>query len=69
MELVRLTVVPNEVEAEVLQSLLQTEGIQSVQRQTDFGAGATGGFGIGGAREILVRQEDLETARALIAES
>ena len=67
-ELVRLTIVPNEVEAEVVRALLQTERIESMQRPTDFGAGALDGWAAGGAREILVRAADLDAARELIAE-
>lgn len=67
-QIVQLTVVSNEVEAEVIRSLLQTEGIESTQNRTNYGAGVTDAVGSGGAREILVRAEDLETARALIAE-
>ena len=65
--LVRLTVVANEAEAELLRSQLQFEGIDSVQRLTSSGAAATGGLTqtFGGEREILVRQE-LEVARALV---
>jgi hypothetical protein len=66
-ELVRLTVVANEVEAELIRGLLATEGIESMQRPTDFGAGALDGWAAGGAREILVRAADLETARELVA--
>jgi hypothetical protein len=67
-QIVRLTVVSNEIEAEVIRSLLRTEGIESMQDKTDLGAGATDAVGSGGPREILVRAEDLETARALIEE-
>jgi hypothetical protein len=66
-ELVRLTIVPSEPEAELLRGLLATEGIESVQRPTDFAAGALDGWAAGGAREILVRAGDLESARELIA--
>ena len=66
-ELVRLTVVPSEPEAELLRGLLATEGIESIQRPTDFAAGALDGWAAGGAREILVHARDLETARELIA--
>jgi hypothetical protein len=65
-ELARLTVVAGEAEAELVRSLLQTEGIESMQRPTDFGAGALDGWAAGGAREILVRAEDLDAARALV---
>ncbi len=66
-DLVRLTVVANELEAEMVRSLLSTAGIESMQRYTDFGAGALDGMPSGvGPREILVRQGDLEAARELI---
>ena len=68
MELVHLTVVPNPVEAELTRSLLRTEGIESMQRKTNFGAGASDGA-YGGQHEILVKASDLETARALIGEA
>jgi Putative prokaryotic signal transducing protein len=66
-ELVRLTVVSSEAEAEVIRGLLATDGIESMQRPTDAAAGALDGWAAGGAREILVRAGDLETARELIA--
>ena len=67
MGLVRLTVVANPVEAELIRSLLGTEGIESIRKQTDFGAGTMDGFS-GGQQEILVEEKDLETARELIVE-
>jgi hypothetical protein len=66
-ELVRLTIVASEPEAGLVRGLLSTEGIESMQRPTDFAAGALDGWAAGGAREILVREADLETARELIA--
>ena len=69
MELVTLTVVLNEIEADQIQSLLKFEGIESMQRPTDTGAASIGGAGaMSGSREILVKQEDLETAKAVIGE-
>jgi hypothetical protein len=65
MELVRVTLAANPAEAEAIRGLLQTEGIESVRRQTDFGAGTMDGFS-GGQQEILVRPEDLEQAKALV---
>jgi hypothetical protein len=65
-QLVRLTIVSSEPEAELLRGLLATEGIESVQRPTDFAAGALDGWAAGGAREILVRSADVESARELI---
>jgi Putative prokaryotic signal transducing protein len=66
-ELVRLTMVASEPEAEIVRGLLATEGIESMQRPTDFAAGALDGWAAGGAREILVREANLEAARELIA--
>ena len=69
MDLVPLTVVPNEIEAEQIRSILSLEGIDSMQRVTNLGAGSLdGSSGMGGPREILVKPDDLETAQALIAE-
>jgi len=66
-DLVRLTVVANELEAEMVRSLLSTAGIESMQRYTDFGAGALDGMPSGvGPREILVHAGDLEAARELV---
>ena len=67
MELVRLTLAANPAEAELIRSLLETEGIESMRKQTDFGAGSMDGFS-GGQQEVLVEESDLETAQALIAE-
>ena len=69
MDLVALTVVLNEIEADQIQSLLKFENIESMQRPTNTGAGSIGGSGaMSGSREILVKPEDLETAKALIGE-
>jgi len=68
-ELVRLTIVAGEPEAELMRGLLATEGIESMQRPTNFAAGALDGWAAGGAREILVRASDLDAARELVADS
>ena len=65
MGLVPLTVVANPVEAEMIRSLLSTEGIESLVKQTNFGAGIMDGMG-GGPQEILVDPADLESARELL---
>jgi Putative prokaryotic signal transducing protein len=65
-DLVRLTIAPNEPTAEMIRSLLETEGIESLVRPTDFAAGALDGWAAGGAREILVRPENLAAARELL---
>ena len=67
-ELVRLTLAANPAEAEAIRGLLQTEGIESARRQTDFGAGTMDGFS-GGQQEVLVRPEDLDEARTLLGGS
>jgi hypothetical protein len=67
-DVVRLTVVRSEMEAEALRGMLESAGIASMQRPTDFAAGALDGWAAGGAREVLVRASDLEGARELIAE-
>ena len=69
MDLVRLTVVMNEIEADQVQSLLKFDNIESMQRPTDSGAASIGGSGaMSGSREILVKPEDLDTAKAIIGE-
>jgi hypothetical protein len=65
--LVRLTVVANEMEAEMVRALLTTHGIDSMQQYTNFAAGALDGMPSGaGPREILVRTADVAAARELI---
>jgi hypothetical protein len=65
-ELVRLTIAASEPEAELIRGLLGTEGIESMQRPTDFAAGALDGWAAGGTREVLVRAGDLERAQELL---
>lgn len=66
-DLVRLRIVANELEAEMVRSLLSTAGIESLQRYTDVGAGAYDGMPSGGGpREILVHASDLDAARELV---
>ena len=67
-EPVHLTIAPNEIAAGAIVALLETEGIESIQRKTDFAVGVTDASTSSfGPREILVRPEDLERARELIA--
>jgi len=66
-ELVRVTLAANPAAAEAIRGLLETEGIQSMRRQTDFGAGTMDGFS-GGEQEILVARSDLERARELLGD-
>jgi Putative prokaryotic signal transducing protein len=63
-ELVRVAVVPNPSEADLLCNRLKVEGIAAMRRQTNFGAGAFDA--VGGQQEVLVKEDDLERARELI---
>lgn len=70
MAAVRLTVVGNEPEAEMLCGLLRANGIACTYRTTDLAAGmADASAAIGGPREILVAEEQLEQARKLLPHS
>jgi Putative prokaryotic signal transducing protein len=66
-ELVSLTVVSSEFEAQQICALLEVEGITCAQRPTNQGAAAWVGSAAGGSREVLVASRDLERARELIA--
>jgi predicted RNA methylase len=69
MELVTLTVVANELEAETLAGLLRANGIECSIRRSDMSAGAGtfgGGAGMAGPTEVLVQESDLEGARELL---
>jgi hypothetical protein len=67
-ELVHLTVVHNEPEAELLCGLLRSEGIECEHRPTNFGVGTMDGLS-GGAREVVVAEEGLEQAQEILAAS
>jgi hypothetical protein len=66
---VRLTIVANEPEAELACGLLRAHGITCTHRITDmaFGSGGELPASGAGARELLVRPEDLDAARELLA--
>jgi hypothetical protein len=69
MEPVRLTLVGNEMEAEILCGALRANGIECMYRKSDPAAAISalsGGFAIGGPTEVLVHEEDLEAARKLL---
>lgn len=66
-DLVRLTVVPNVIEAEIVCSLLRSAGLTCAHRITDYGAGAWDGVPSGGPREIVVESSQLGDARAVLA--
>jgi len=62
-----LTVVSDQPEAEIVCGLLQTNGIDCAYRDTEAIDSPLEDFTAAGPREILVREEDLEAARELIA--
>lgn len=64
-----MTVVRNEVEAEVVCGLLRSNGIACMQRRSDISAGAWAGAGMAGPTEILVDEADLEAARKLLPQT
>ena len=55
-EPVPLTVVATEAEAEMIRGLLATEGIESMHRPTNFGAGATVAVALPGAAAAARRK-------------
>ena len=63
-----MEVVGSEPEAELVCSILRDAGIQCMQRITNAGSGAMDGMAIGGAREIIVRTEQLARAREIVRE-
>jgi hypothetical protein len=64
----RLTIVGDELQAEMLRHLLSEHGIASVVRRTSYGQVQWGAInvGMGGPREIVVGHDDLEDARQLL---
>lgn len=64
--MVPVTVVANEMEAEVVCGMLRANGIESSYRQTSFGAGSMDGMR-GGQQEILVPERDEKRARELVS--
>jgi hypothetical protein len=62
-----LTVVSGAPEADIVCGLLETNGIECAYRETEAIDSPLEDFTAAGPREILVRAEDLEAARALIA--
>jgi hypothetical protein len=64
--MVGVTVVRNEAEAEVVCGMLRSNGIACGYEQTNFGAGATDGYPLGGPVEIFVGEDDERRARELL---
>jgi hypothetical protein len=63
-EPVSLTTATNEVEAEMIRGLLDSAGIESMERPS--GMGIAPGLIPGGAAEIFVRRSQFEEAKALL---
>jgi len=67
-EPVRVTIVPNELAADVVCTFLRAEGILCAHRVTNVGAGSWDGVpNAGGAREVLVDADDLARATEALA--
>jgi hypothetical protein len=66
-DVVRLTVVANRGEADIICALLRVNGIACFDRVSGPFSEDVGDFGT--AREILVRDDDLDAARELLAAS
>lgn len=64
-----LAVVSGEQEADILCGLLQSNGIDCAYRDTEAIDSPLEDFIAAGAREILVRESDLETAKELLPDS
>jgi hypothetical protein len=59
----------SEGEAVSLCGLLESAGIECTHRLTNTGAGAFDGWSAGASQEILVRVDDAELAREVLASS
>ena len=66
-ELVAVDTVGTEFEADAVCGLLREAGIECLHRGTTMSAGVLGGVGQG-AREVLVRPQDAERAREVLAD-
>jgi hypothetical protein len=66
-ELAVLQVLGSEPEAELLCSLLRSEGIPCILQKTNFAAGVGDGMSvIGGPREVVVHADRLAEAREVL---
>jgi hypothetical protein len=66
-EFVGVYVAQSEGEAVSLCALLESAGIEAIHRLTNAGAGAFGATASGTPQEILVRAEDADDARQILA--
>jgi hypothetical protein len=65
--LVRVTIVADELEAEMVCALLRTDGIEATHRRTDFAAGAAdASTTAAGPREVVVPLQQIHAARELL---
>jgi hypothetical protein len=64
--LVPVEVVATEAEGEIVCGFLRSAGIDCTLRVTNRGAGAADGLSIGGPQSVLVRADDLESAREVV---
>ena len=62
-------VVSGQSEAEVVCGLLRSAGIECAYRDTDAIDSSLEDFMAAGAREVIVREADLETAKELLADA
>jgi len=67
-DMVAVTVVRNQAEAEIIRGMLEANGVACRSVQSDFGAGSMDGMP-GGSQRILVRESDVTRARDLLAEA
>jgi hypothetical protein len=66
-ELAVLTVVGSEPEAEIILSLLRSEGIPAISQKTNYAVGvADASASAIGPREIVVHEENLARAREVL---
>jgi hypothetical protein len=66
-DLVDLHVVSTEFEADVVCGLLREAGIECEHRPTNLGVGSQDGLPVGGPRVVLVRRDDAEHAKQVLA--
>jgi hypothetical protein len=64
-----LKVVSGQSEAEVVCGLLRSAGIECAYRDTDEIDSSLEDFMAAGAREVIVREADLEAAKELLADA
>jgi hypothetical protein len=63
---VRVTVVGNDVEAELVCGLLRSAGITCGHRPAEASGGPWEALATGGPREVLVAPDDVERARGIL---